>query len=94
MIEIATVCGMGLGTSMMLAGQVRSMLEEAGVEAKVQAIDLGSFKSQPSDIVVTTTGMANNVQGTKAIVVLIDNLVDKNEVKTKVLAAVEEHQNK
>ncbi|AZA08825.1 PTS sugar transporter subunit IIB [Corynebacterium pseudopelargi] len=94
MIEIATVCGMGLGTSMMLASQVRSMLEDANIEAKVQAIDLGSFKSQPSDIVVTTTGMAKNVEGTKAIVVLIDNLVDKNEVKTKVMAAVEEYQQK
>ncbi|WP_151530375.1 MULTISPECIES: PTS sugar transporter subunit IIB [Corynebacterium] len=94
MINIATVCGMGLGTSMMLAGQVRTMLQEANVDAKVQAIDLGSFKSQPSDIVVTTTGMRSNVEGTKAIVVLIDNLIDKNEVKTKVMAAVEEFQNK
>lgn len=90
MIEIATVCGMGLGTSMMLAGQIRTLLEEQGVAAKVQAVDLGSFKSQPSDIVVTTTGMANNVSGTKAIVVLIDNLINKEEIKTKVLAAVEE----
>lgn len=92
MIDIATVCGMGLGTSMMLAGQIRTLMEEEGVEAKVQAVDLGSFKSQPSDIVVTTTGMANNVAGTKAIVVLIDNLINKEEIKTKVLAAVAEYQ--
>ncbi|MFW0112579.1 PTS sugar transporter subunit IIB [Rothia sp. CCM 9417] len=92
MISIATVCGMGLGTSMMLAGQVRTLLSAEGIEAKVQAIDLGSFKSQPSDIVVTTTGMAKNVEGTKAKVVLIDNLIDKNEVKTKVLAAVKDFQ--
>ncbi|MFW0108813.1 PTS sugar transporter subunit IIB [Rothia sp. P6271] len=88
MISIATVCGMGLGTSMMLASQIRTLLNAENIDAKVQAIDLGSFKSQPSDIVVTTTGMAKNVEGTKAIVVLIDNLIDKNEVKTKVLAAV------
>lgn len=94
MINIATVCGMGLGTSMMLASQVRNMLEEAKIDAKVQAVDLGSFKSQPSDIVVTTTGMAKNVEGTKAIVVLIDNLVNKEEVSTKVMAAVEEFQNR
>ncbi|MDO4910150.1 MAG: PTS sugar transporter subunit IIB [Corynebacterium sp.] len=93
MLNIATVCGMGLGTSMMLAGQVRNMLSEVGVEAQVQAVDLGSFKSQPSDIVVTTTGMGSSVEGTKAKVVLIDNLVDKEEVRTKVLAAVEELKN-
>lgn len=90
MISIATVCGMGLGTSMMLASQIRSLVAEEGIKANVQAIDLGSFKSQPSDVVVTTTGMAKNVSGTKAKVVLIDNLVDKTEVRTKVLAALAE----
>ncbi|APT85606.1 PTS sugar transporter subunit IIB [Corynebacterium aquilae] len=94
MIQIATVCGMGLGTSMMLANQVRAMCEDAGIAAKVQPVDLGSFKSQPSDIVVTTTAMAKNVEGTKAVVVLIDNLIDKNEVKTKVMAAVDEFNNR
>lgn len=90
MISIATVCGMGLGTSMMLASQVRTLLESEGYQATVQAVDLGSFKSQPSDIVVTTTGMASNVEGTPAKVVLIDNLIDKEEIRTKVLAAVAE----
>lgn len=90
MIEIATVCGMGLGTSMMLAGQIRGLLEDEKIDAKVQPIDLGSFKSQPSDIVVTTSAMANQVGGTRAAVVAIDNLVDKEEIKTKVLAAVNE----
>lgn len=94
MIEIATVCGMGLGTSMMLASQIRTMLSDENIEAKVQPVDLGSFKSQPSDIVVTTSGMAKNVEGSPAIVVLIDNLIDKNEVRTKVMAAVEEFQAK
>lgn len=95
MIEIATVCGMGLGSSMMLANQIRNMIEDDGtIKAKVQPVDLGSFKSQPSDIVVTTSGMAKNVQDSRAIVVLIDNLIDKNEIKTKVWAAIEEYQNK
>ncbi|MBI9001229.1 PTS sugar transporter subunit IIB [Corynebacterium sp. CCM 9185] len=94
MISIATVCGMGLGTSMMLASQIRTLLKGENIEAQVQAIDLGSFKSQPSDIVVTTSGMASNVQGTKSIVVLIDNLIDKNEVRTKVLDAINEFNSK
>lgn len=94
MISIATVCGMGLGTSMMLASQIRNLLADEGVDAKVQPVDLGSFKSQPSDIVVTTSGMAKNVEGTSAVVVLIDNLIDKKEISTKVMAAVAEHQAK
>lgn len=90
MISVTTVCGMGLGTSMMLATQIRGLVKEHNIDAKVQPVDLGSFKSQPSDIVVTTTAMADKVSGTKAIVVPIDNLVNKQEVSTKFLAAVEE----
>ena len=90
MISVATVCGMGLGTSMMLAMQVRQILKDVGVAAKVDPVDLGSFKSQPADIVVTTTAMANQVSGTGAKVVLIDNLIDREQVRSRVLAAVGE----
>lgn len=89
MISVATVCGMGLGTSMMLAMQVRQVLTSLDVEGKVDPIDLGSFKSSPSDIVVTTRAMESQVQGTSAEVVLIDNLVDRAEIESKVRVALE-----
>lgn len=88
MIKIATVCGMGLGTSMMLAMQIRAFLADEGIEAKVDPVDLGSVKTMPTDVIVTVSGMARQVAGTGAAVVLIDNLVDKQEVRTKVLEAL------
>ena len=87
MITVATVCGMGLGTSMMLAMQVRQILKDAGIAAKVDPVDLGSFKSQPADVVVTTTSMAKQVSGTSAKVVLIDNLIDREHIRTRVMEA-------
>lgn len=89
MITIATVCGMGLGTSMMLAMQVRQLMKDEGIDARVNPVDLGSFKAQPADIVVTTTAMGNQVAGTTAKVVLIDNLIDRKHVKTRVMEAVD-----
>ena len=89
MITVATVCGMGLGTSMMLAMQVRQVLKDAGVDARVDPVDLGSFKSQPADVVVTTTSMSKQVSGTGAKVVLIDNLIDREQIKARVLEAVD-----
>ncbi|MEV8254398.1 PTS sugar transporter subunit IIB [Rhodoglobus sp. NPDC076762] len=89
MISVATVCGMGLGTSMMLAMQVRQVLTSLNVEGKVDPIDLGSFKSSPSDIVVTTRAMEPQVQGTSAEIVLIDNLVDREEIEGKIRIALE-----
>ena len=93
MINVATVCGMGLGTSMMLAMQIRKIFTERKIDAKVEPVDLGSFKAQPADVVVTTTAMGDQVSGTRAKVVLIDNLVDRAHVEERVLKAIEELQN-
>ncbi|MBV7362998.1 PTS sugar transporter subunit IIB [Actinomycetaceae bacterium TAE3-ERU4] len=89
MLNITTVCGMGFGTSLMLAMQVREILANEGIEADTNPVDLGSFKTMSSDMVVAPADMESQVSGGPAKkIVLIDNLVDKNEVKTKVLEAV------
>ncbi|WP_293784662.1 PTS sugar transporter subunit IIB [uncultured Aeromicrobium sp.] len=88
-MNIVTVCGMGFGTSMMLAMQIRGLLADEGVSAKVEPVDLSSFKTMQADIVVAPRDMATQVsQGSAKHVVLIDNLVDKNEVATKVLGVI------
>lgn len=89
MISVATVCSMGLGTSQILAMQVRKILKDLGIEVRVDPIDLGSFKSQPADIVVAPTAMGEQVSGTRAKVVLIDNLIDRAHVQSRVLEAIE-----
>lgn len=89
MIKIVTVCGMGFGTSLMLAMQVRDLLSNEGIDATVDPVDLGSYKTMPADMVVAPRDMENQVaDGSAEIVVLIDNLVDKEEVSSKVLEAI------
>lgn len=88
-MKIATVCGMGFGTSMMLAIQVRRLVADEGVQASVDPVDLASFKSMHADIVIAPRDMEHQVSGGSAkYVVLIDNLVDRDEVSTKVLDVI------
>jgi PTS system ascorbate-specific IIB component len=89
MIRIATVCGMGLGTSMMLKLTVQEILRDAGIAATVDPVDLGSFKTMPADVVIAPTSMGALVSGTPARVVLIENLIDKEEIRRKVLAELQ-----
>ncbi|HEX7298654.1 MAG TPA: PTS sugar transporter subunit IIB [Solirubrobacteraceae bacterium] len=88
MIRIATVCGMGFGTSMMLKLTIQQILRDEGIDAKVDPVDLGSFKTMPADVVVAPTDMGAQVSGTPARVVLIDNLIDKDEIRRKVVAVL------
>ena len=88
-MKIVTVCGMGFGTSLMLAMQVRSLLSNNGIQATVDPVDLGSFKTMSADVVVAPRDMERQVtDGPATHVVLIDNLVDKDEVSRKVLEVV------
>ncbi len=89
-MRIATLCGMGFGTSMMLKLFIEDILKAEGLKAEIVPVDLGSFKGAQADIVVAPTDMERHLKDSKGRVVLIRNLVDKQEVKTKVLEAMRE----
>ena len=89
-MRIATLCGMGFGTSMMLKLFIEDILKAEGLKAEIVPVDLGSFKGMQADIVVAPTDMERHLKDSKGRVVLIRNLVDKQEVKTKVLEAIRE----
>jgi len=93
-MRIATLCGMGFGTSMMLKLFIDEIFKAEGLKAEIIPWDLGTFKGQQADIVVAPTDMEMHLRNTKAKIVLIRNLVDKKEIREKVLAAFYELQNK
>ncbi len=89
-MRIATLCGMGFGTSMMLKLFIDDILKAENIKAETLPWDLGSFKGQNADIIVAASDMAMHLKNVETIVVLIRNLVDKQEIKEKILAAIQE----
>jgi PTS system ascorbate-specific IIB component len=79
---------MGFGTSMMLKLFIDEILKTEGVKAEVVPWDLSTFKGQQADLIVAPKDMESHLRSANATVVLINNLVDKAEIKAKVLAAV------
>lgn len=91
-IRIATLCGMGFGSSMMLKLFIDEILKDLGIKAEVVPWDLGTFKGQQADIVVAPTDMEMHLRSTSAKVVLIKNLVDKKELRDKLVPVLEASQ--
>ena len=91
-IRIATLCGMGFGSSMMLKLFIEEILKDLGMKAEVVPWDLGTFKGQQADIVVAPTDMEMHLRSTPAKVVLIKNLVDKKELRDKLVPVLEAYQ--
>lgn len=88
-MRILAVCGMGLGTSLMLKMQVEGVLRELGVKVdSVDVADIATAKAMPADLIVTSPQFAEMLSSGGIPVVAISNYVDKREIRQKVAAAL------
>ncbi len=93
-MKILVCCGSGLGSSFMIEMNIKKVLAELGVEAEVSHCDLSSASGNKSDIYVGTRDIATQLEGLGGIVVSLNNMIDKAEMKEKIAAAVEEFNKK
>jgi PTS system ascorbate-specific IIB component len=82
-MKILSVCGMGLGSSLMLRMAVESVLKEMKIDADVEVADVSSAVSMNADIIVASPEIAEQLAGHKAKIVSIKNMTDKTEIKEK-----------
>ena len=68
---------------------IKNVLKELGVEAEVTHCDLSSAAGNKSDIYVGTRDIATQLVGLGGEVVSLNNMIDKQELKEKITAAVE-----
>lgn len=88
MIKIVTVCGAGVGSSMMLRVFTQQILKDENIEAEVEAFDIGSVNIDDYDIVVTTSDFAELLRETDTQVIRIDNMMDKTYLREKLLEVI------
>lgn len=84
-MKILTVCGMGFGTSLMLLMEIQDMAKANGYEVSGEATDLSSCKGMKADLIVASSEIANELSEEEGLVIPIINLLDKEEIKSKVL---------
>lgn len=85
-MKIYTVCGMGFGTSLMVKMTVDDILKEIDKKADVEAIDMGSAKGLKADLFITSSDMEGTFPSVDAPVIYLKNMVDKAEIKEKVIS--------
>lgn len=88
MIKVVAVCGAGVGSSMMLRLFSQQILDKEGIEAEVDASDIGSVNPASYDIIVTTSDFADVIRGATGPIVRIDNMMDKKFLKEELMKAV------
>lgn len=89
-LKIMTVCGFGLGSSMVLKMNLDSVLKDLGIEAEVFTGDVSSAIGTSCDYIFTSNELAGNLKtSSKAPVVVINSFVNKEEIKEKVQQEVQ-----
>ena len=89
-MKILAVCGMGLGSGLLLRMQAEKALRQLGVQADVEVADMGSARAmaQTADLIITSNELAEQLGQVKPTVVTVTNFIDLNEMVTKLRAAL------
>lgn len=85
MLKIVTICGAGVGSSMMLRVFTQQILEKHNIEAEVDASDIGSVDPSNYDLLITTSDFADSLRNTDGTVIRIDNMMDKAYLEEQLL---------
>lgn len=82
---IYTVCGAGIGTSVILKSNVDRVLETLGIEAEVKAvsIDEAAKPDSPAQLILTTPEIMGQLAGNHSEIVAIDSIFDLAELQQK-----------
>jgi PTS system ascorbate-specific IIB component len=83
-MKIIAVCGMGIGTSVLLKMNAEKVLRQLGVEATVEAADVETARaSRDAQILLTTPDLVERLQGLPSEVIAIEHFFDLEEITNK-----------
>jgi len=90
-MKIITVCGMGIGTSVLLKMNAEKVLRQLGIDADVEAADIGVARgmARDADIVLTSADLAPEIGDVDADVIIINNFFDLVEIADKLTASID-----
>ena len=91
MKTIQTVCGFGVGTSLMLKINLEGLIRKNNLDAEAFCSDLSSFAGNDCDLIFCSAELYENIaQRTNVPIVKIENFMDANELETKLIENLKE----
>lgn len=85
---IVCVCGLGMGSSLILKMTVDKAARQLGLDAEIEHWDAGTVGSKNADLIVTSQDFAERFAGQKNVI-FINNIINTQEVKEKLQTYLE-----
>lgn len=90
-LRVLTVCGVGMGSSLILKMTAEKALAELGVEARVEHADLSSARGMNPDVILAQGLHAGELRGVAPVLIEVSNFLDVNALKVQLAARLKEH---
>lgn len=87
-LKILAVCGFGVGTSLLLKMNIVTALKKLDVDASVENTDITTVNSN-CDMIFTSAELATQMSGITVPIIVINNFMDIDEIKTKAKEVIE-----
>ena len=88
-LEVLTVCGVGMGTSLILRMTAEEVFKQLGLRAHVTATDVSSARGMRADILIGQEMHTGDFIGHVPIVITVANFLDKDEMRNKIVHEME-----
>lgn len=88
-LEVLTICGVGMGTSLIMRMTAEDVFKQLGLRAHVVATDVSSARGMHADMVIGQAMHTEEFVGHVPSVVTVENFIDKTEMRGKILAGLE-----
>lgn len=80
-MKILAVCGLGMGTSLILRMNIEAVLNAFDQKAEVAHMDVSTAKTAQADLIVTNAELIPVLQGAACPIVEVNNYFDKKEIE-------------
>ncbi|AQS05469.1 MULTISPECIES: PTS sugar transporter subunit IIB [Clostridium] len=85
-MEILTVCGNGIGSSLMLAMKIEEICRENNIKANVESTDFNSAQGKKADLIITVKELAQQFDNRD--VAVVRSYINKKKITEDVLEII------
>jgi PTS system ascorbate-specific IIB component len=75
-LHVVTVCGVGMGSSLILKMTAETALRQLGVKARVEHTDLPGLRGLSADVIIAQPMHASEVRDLAPVVIEVTNFLD------------------
>lgn len=84
MLTIITVCGNGIGSSLMLKLKIEEICKENDIQVAVESSDFNAAKGRKCDLIVTVGELASQFESSQKVAV-IRSYINKKKIQEDIL---------